>query len=180
MTRSKADDTTFTYDLSSPNAPSLMIAPSANNNSAGSTTSRARARGLLSWTTLATLFMLYLIMSLAQRVERFRAEVSFVANEIKDLRKYGVGDVSALESVLAAAASASASASAAASAAASSRQTSTSYVCDPPTPASDTGRGGEVTKHPLDSRRTHGEMSTSLGRVVFGRSAWDKWAAHPT
>ena len=185
MARSASDDQTFTFDLSLPGAPSLSI----NNTNMSSTGARTKAGGWNSWTTFAFIMLFYLLMSLAQRVQRFRAEVAFVANEIKDIRKYGAGDPSALESVLAAAA---ASASAAALAASSSAAAASGSAISASTPASLsyagaaaptdtpwTGRG-EVAQRRQAGAGRGGGMNTSLGRVVFGRSAWDKWSAHPT
>lgn len=185
MARSASDDHTFTFDLSLPGAPSLSI----NTTNMSSTVARTRTGGWNSWTTFAFIMLFYLLMSLAQRVQRFRAEVAFVANEIKDIRKYGAGDSSALESVLAAAA---ASASAAALAASSSAAAASGSAISASTPASLsyageaapkdtpwTGRG-EVAKRRPAGAGHGGGMNTSLGRVVFGRSAWDKWSAHPT
>jgi hypothetical protein len=145
---------------------------------------QVRARTLLSWSTLLNLFVLWLLLSMGQQVQRLRNEVAFVAEEARDLRLYALAQQ-----------------------AGSGRSTSPSQNVDSAiassgitkrsgaTPApqeQDEGEDARITIAPDGSSFTerkrghggHGSGSMELGRVVFGRTTWDwdweKWARHPT
>lgn len=49
---------------------------------------KSRWKRLLSFTTLFNLFLLYVLVSLAQEVQKLRSEVQFIADEQRDLRLY--------------------------------------------------------------------------------------------
>lgn len=78
---------TFTYDLSTSTPPELSVRQS--NPQAGRKT---RMRTLFSFSTFLNLFMLWLLISMGQQVQRLRNEVAFVADEARDLRLYGLGN----------------------------------------------------------------------------------------
>jgi len=77
---------TFTYDLASPTPPILSIRKAGPEVS-----SRHRSRTLFSFSTFLNLFMLWLLVSMGQQVQRLRNEVAFVADEARDLRLYSMG-----------------------------------------------------------------------------------------
>lgn len=50
---------------------------------------KGRWRRIVSFTTLFNLFLVYVLVSLAQEVQKLRSEVQFIADEQRDLRVYG-------------------------------------------------------------------------------------------
>lgn len=107
--------------------------------------------------------MLWLVISLGQQVQRLRTEISFVAEEAKDLRMYGFDHPAQVPTVTVTADNAG------------------------PTILPD----GVDLKELLDRLRHHtgdtghenrpaADVERSLGRVVFGSSGWNKWSNSPT
>lgn len=50
---------------------------------------KSRWRRIVSFTTLFNLLLVYVLVSLAQEVQKLRSEVQFIADEQRDLRVYG-------------------------------------------------------------------------------------------
>lgn len=50
---------------------------------------KTRWRRIVSFSTLFNLFLVYVLVSLAQEVQKLRSEVQFIADEQRDLRLYG-------------------------------------------------------------------------------------------
>lgn len=141
---------------------------------------RARRFTLFSWPMLLNLFMLWLLLSLGQRVQRLRSEVAFVAEEARDLRMYAIerADQSRRTPL-------------------STEQNYPAEVsADPPShpvtvreedgrPTTPAPGGSDPTDTPLDHSsalievRRPGEVN-ALGRVVFGAHHWEQWVHHPT
>lgn len=75
-----ATDRGFIGDLAAP-APVITFA---------STPKKRLSKRLVSWPMLFNLLLIWVLVSLAQQVQRLRAEVAFVADEARDLRLYSV------------------------------------------------------------------------------------------
>ncbi|WVQ68559.1 uncharacterized protein L199_006768 [Kwoniella botswanensis] len=73
----------YTLPLSSPNPPTLSISSSSSMTS--------RRKTLLSFSTFMNLFLLWLLLSMGQQLQRIKNEVEFVRDEYRDLRLYGYG-----------------------------------------------------------------------------------------
>lgn len=118
------------------------------------------ARRLVSWNTLFHLVLLWVIVSLAQQVQRLRSEVAFVADEARDLRLYGFERASPLHD-------------------------SEPDAWDQSASASSSPSAGKVQDPDFEefvSTTTEVEVAAAnydIGRVVFGRPGW-QWLQHPT
>lgn len=156
----------FQHAFSAP-PPMLSIEPSPAFNAASP---ESWARRLFSTRSIINLFLLYLVISLAQQVQRLRTEVAYVAEEARDLRLYGltssVGSVSTYTTTETATTTATFTYGA----------LPTGVPFAVPYPAN----GDRAPRDELTISREVRDVRTSLGRVVFGRSAWDRWATHPT
>lgn len=178
---------TWTYDLNSPIPPKLTITPSSINSP------MRRARGLFSWSALSNLALIYIVISLAAHVQNLRNEVAFVAEEARDLRLYG------FTTILTSSPTDTPPFSTGWAEPKSTDIVSSHYDFDsvPQSPSAsihDTpfgngriveeaengkdGQGERVGRDVVEKQRADG-VGTSVGRVVFGRSAWDKWSSHP-
>ncbi|WVW85305.1 hypothetical protein I302_107343 [Kwoniella bestiolae CBS 10118] len=73
--------TLYVHPLSSPTTPRLSIPSPA--------TTTSRRGTLLSFSTLMNLFLLWLLLSMGQQLQRIKNEVEFVRDEYRDLRLYG-------------------------------------------------------------------------------------------
>lgn len=85
-TASTVEPMIYKYDLSSPPPPVLPFQKIGLQNRGV-----PRIRTLFSFSTFLNLFMLWLLVSMGQQVQRLRNEVAFVADEARDLRMYGLG-----------------------------------------------------------------------------------------
>jgi hypothetical protein len=132
----------------------------ASPNHVSDTSKHARIpRTLFSFSTFFNILLLWLIISLGQQVQRLRSEISFVAEEAKDLRMYSQNN-----------------------------HHQTPVTPDPtPIPVAEEHSilpdGIDLQelleRLRVDQTRTHGsEVQHSLGRVVFGQPGWE-WANHP-
>lgn len=161
----------FSHALSAP-APSLVISQKMSKTPG----SRSLAQRLFSTRTMLNLFIVYLVISLAQQVQRLRNEVAYVAEEARDLRLYGMACSAAagLTSTITTTETATTIATV------SFGTITTNGFMSKDQPAgvgAESRKGqGDVVAIPREVR----DVRTSLGRVVFGPSAWNKWAAHPT
>lgn len=154
----------FTFDLAS-TTPPILTFTSSEPTSAKVNATRV-TRGLLSWSTLINLLLVWILISLAIQVQRLRNEVAFVAEEARDLRLYGL----TTPTTTASSNIASSSADIVRTPTIDFDATSI-WLSDASLPT-----GKDVTRLQRDGGS---DVKTSLGRVVFGRSAWDKWASHP-
>jgi hypothetical protein len=139
--------------------------------------SRARSAFAFSWSTLVNLFLLYLLVSLAQQVQRLRTEVAFIGQETKDLRMYS-SKVEELERRGRYGWEPAEYGSIPGEAGESGHTTV-------PSSAAQVGPSGEVGDchwryRTGQAQRAGEEGATSLGRVVMGQSGWEKWMSHPT
>ncbi|WVF67645.1 hypothetical protein IAT40_002404 [Kwoniella sp. CBS 6097] len=82
----------FTYPPSSIGAPApTMTLPSPSIPiPSPSTKSSSKSRTLFSFSTLFNLFLIWLVISMGQQIQRLRNEVAFVVDETRDLRMYGL------------------------------------------------------------------------------------------
>lgn len=132
------------------------------------------ARRIVSWSTLFNLLLLWVIVSLAQQVQRLRAEVAFVADEARDLRLFGFDRASAPIPTPTAEEKFPWEEDA-------DEDVPTSIPLQlgtEPTgaePATDTSdpEPGDIAVQPLDG-------NYDIGRVVFGRAGWQQWLQHPS
>ena len=156
----------FQHSLSAA-PPSLSIEPTPGFSAASP---ESWARRLFSTRSIINLFLLYLVLSLAQQVQRLRTEVAYVAEEARDLRLYGltssVGSVSTYTTTETATTTAT--------------FTYGALPTDVPFAVPYPAKGDRARRDELTIPREVRDVRTSLGRVVFGQSAWDKWATHPT
>lgn len=124
---------------------------------------RSRARTLFSLNTFLYLFILWLVISLGQQVQRLRTELAYVAEEARDLRMYGYDQRPVPDPV-------KEECSRTGDLVPTIYPDGTDWKPEP-------GRtkAGQSTEVAVE-----GERERSLGRVVFGRSGWDRWMNHPT
>lgn len=162
------------------------------SSSSWSLGTRLRLPTLFSWSTLFNLFLLWLLLSMGQQVQRLRNEVSFVADETRDLRLYGLHNPPGPDRQSGSATSPTGSitnipavpdapppqpeAEPEDPALLGSIANTASTGYNPSQGAIETGVGTSRTDVIVD-RKADGSMA--IGRVVFG-SHWDHWSHHPT
>lgn len=132
-------------------------------------------RAIWSWSTLINIFMLYLLLSLAQQLQRMRTEVAFITEETKDLRLYHTWNEERLRE-----------------AAYTPRWEQGADVGREDTTVQGPGRKvAEKLDHMGDDLKwdrgqggawDRDQQDTSLGRVVVGHTdwVWARWVRHPT
>ena len=173
----------FSHSFSAP-PPFLSISSSAVGGR-GQDRSWFGMKRFFSTRSIVHLFLLYLFISLAQQVQRLRTEVAYVAEEARDLRLYGLASsaVTSATSISTSTYITTETTTTTATVGFSATPTDIPIGKDDPTTKRDLG-DGSVQRNKVDMgvprRGQGGDVRTSLGRVVFGRSAWDKWAGHPT
>lgn len=111
-------------------------------------------RTLFSISTFVNLFFLYLLLSMGQQVQRLRTEVSFLADEARDLRMHAM-DLHQQQAHAPPPAMSTAEAPAA-----------------PP-------EGHHVARAEGQGAGADLDSTTAIARVVL-RSAWGEWTSHPT
>lgn len=149
----------------------IKLAPPATTTKTVSAPRKSLARRLVSWNTLFHLLLLWIIVSLAQQVQRLRSEVAFVADEARDLRLYGFERATPPPPP---------------------PSQLSDYATDhnwdeTPVPAwsessaKDAGSGQEPHRDLLPEETEVVEIAPNygIGRVVFGRAGW-QWLEHPT
>ncbi|OCF38740.1 hypothetical protein I317_07469 [Kwoniella heveanensis CBS 569] len=194
----------FTYPRSSTEAPAFTLPNHSATSPALSTRpNKSRSRTLFSFSTLLNLFLIWLIISMGQQIQRLRSEVAFVVDETRDLRMYGLGHTHTTGSPAPSTSGAdiaevsreivqSASAAQPITADASS-STSTTTVVEPRIDQDSTLPVTAPTERPLAGNynldRRNDEVvlqeekkaNFPLGRVVWGvERGWEKWISHPT
>lgn len=183
LTRSTTSPSLFTATL--PSEP-LTLSLRSHTHDLVRSDARTHGRGgrgtLFSLNTLFNLFILWLVVSLGQQVQRLRSEISFVAEEARDLRMYGFD------------------------------QNQRHHHHQPQQQHPQKGQGSMVTtatateqstddggvvptilpdgtdlrvllerlrREESNSKEVGKGVESSLGRVVFGRSAWEGWTNNP-
>ncbi|WRT68697.1 uncharacterized protein IL334_005677 [Kwoniella shivajii] len=155
--------TTFTYPLSS-SQPTFTLLPIS------STTKKKKT--LLSLSTLINLFMIWLLLSMGQQIQRLRNDIEFVKDEYKDLRLYGIP-----QSIITATTTTTITEEV-------FIPSSTTTTMENPTGAPEPNLQQDLTK--VENKENIGlvidEKNYPLGRVVFGNMGqeWEKWLTHPT
>ncbi|KAK4685147.1 hypothetical protein P7C73_g5016, partial [Tremellales sp. Uapishka_1] len=149
LTRTK--DKSFTFPLSTTTPPFMRGKLSVTSEKKQST---RPLKTLFSFSTFTNLFILWLLVSMGQQVQRLRNEVAFVVDETRDLRMYGFGQPRNVETDKV-------------------EDTEVNDAVAAVPVVTEVSRNQEVALS--TGGRDHG-----VARVVFGRTGWDRWFQHPT
>lgn len=163
------------------------------NSVEGNTSKRGQRRTLFSAQTALMMFLLYVLISLGLQVQRLQGQVAFVVDEARDLRLYGMGradqngDRSWDASTAGAENQRDNRATAREDVIVRSGSVEDAHI-EPDGTLSEKWREWEkatmtppvvTTTHDME-RKDAPVSEMGLGRVVWSRSAWERWASHPT
>ncbi|WWC90409.1 uncharacterized protein L201_005344 [Kwoniella dendrophila CBS 6074] len=178
--------TKYTYPLApsstSPNVspPKLSIPPWTNNTNM----IFSKKKGLLSFSSLFNLILIWLLLSMGQQLQRIKNELNFVKDEYKDLRLYGLpNDQHNLQNLVK-----DDNLPILTTTIATTTTTVTQIQTETiiPTTKEDYSQNNHPDKPETktDGYRDlivkHQERPYPLGRVVWGNKGWNKWLSHPT
>ncbi|WVQ95220.1 hypothetical protein IAU59_002315 [Kwoniella sp. CBS 9459] len=187
----------FTYPRSASEAPSITL-PTVSSPSTSSP-SKARSRTLFSFSTLLNLFLIWLVISMGQQIQRLRNEVAFVVDETRDLRMYGL--IQTPTEPPTAAANDKAESCIGVDSSSVTAQPDVGHPSSTPLSThgepqiehdsallsaapsrKSTGAGREDPKRPDEVvPREEKKANFPLGRVVWGvERGWERWISHPT